>query len=161
MLKEQLELTSWCHHGYVPLEYGEELDLVPEPENEYDPDAIAIYKGSEMVGYVPAHQTKVIHAALDSGERLTATVTLDGDAELGINPSVLVTNSAVNGTAGRESKKNSADLPTWLSLPLGLVLLIGGLIVCVTAFFHLFDGTLFPRLGIGCVMLGAAYLVMR
>lgn len=47
MLNESFELTSWWHHDCVPLEYGDELGIVPEPENEYDPDAIALYKGDE------------------------------------------------------------------------------------------------------------------
>lgn len=36
------------------LQYAEELKLIPEPTNPYDPNAIAIYtKDDSLVGYVP------------------------------------------------------------------------------------------------------------
>lgn len=161
MVNESFELTSWCHHGYIPLEYGEELGVVPEPENEYDPEAIALYKGVALAGYVPAHLTKRLRAALDNGEWLTATVTMEGDEELGVNPIVLVRDSAARDAGREEKKAASLDLPVWLALPLGIALLLGGMAVAVLAFFHLFDGTFFPRLLTGFVMLAVAYLVMR
>lgn len=35
------------------LAVGDVLDLKPEPENKFDPNAIAVYKGTLHIGYVP------------------------------------------------------------------------------------------------------------
>lgn len=159
MLNESFELTSWRHHDCVPLEYGDELGIVPEPENEYDPDAIALYKGVKKVGYVPAHRTKVIHHARESGAILTATVTVDGDEELGINPVVLIQDSDARTPESKETV--SLGLPLGFALAIGLALGIGGLVICVASFFHLFDGTFFTRAIIGLLMMLVAYLVLK
>lgn len=159
MLNESFELTSWRHHDCVPLEYGDELGIVPEPENEYDPDAIALYKGVRKVGYVPAHRTKVIHQARDSGAILTATVEVDGDEELGINPVVLIQDSEARAPEPKETV--SLGLPIGFALAIGFALGIGGMVICVASFFHLFDGTFFPRMLVGFLMMLAAYLVFK
>lgn len=36
------------------LKVGEELSLCAEPDNPHDPNAVALYKGSMKLGYVPA-----------------------------------------------------------------------------------------------------------
>lgn len=159
MLNESFELTSWRHHDCVPLEYGDELGIVPEPENEYDPDAIALYKGVRKVGYVPAHRTKVIHQARDSGAILTATVEVDGDEEFGINPVVLIQDSEARAPEPKETV--SLGLPIGLALAIGFALGIGGMVICVASFFHLFDGTFFPRMLVGFLMMLVAYLVLQ
>lgn len=159
MLNESFELTSWRHYDCVPLEYGDELGIVPEPENEYDPDAIALYKGVKKVGYVPAHKTKVLHRARESGEVLTTTVTVDGDEELGINPVVLIQDSEARAPEPKETV--SLGIPLGVALAIGFALGIGGLVICVASFFHLFDGTFFPRLLVGWLMILAAYLVFK
>lgn len=159
MLSESFELTSWRHHDCVPLEYGDELGIVPEPENEYDPDAIALYKGVRKVGYVPARRTKVIHQARDSGAILTATVEVDGDEEFGINPVVLIQDSEARAPEPKETV--SLGIPLGVALAVGLALLIGGLVICVASLWHLFDGTFFPRLLVGWLMILAAYLVFK
>lgn len=159
MLNESFELTSWRHHDCVPLEYGDELGIVPEPENEYDPDAIALYKGVRKVGYVPAHRTKVIHQARDSGAILTATVEVDGDEEFGINPVVLIQDSEAR--APEPKKTISLGLPIGFALAIGFALGIGGMVICVASFFHLFDGTFFPRMLVGFLMMLVAYLVLQ
>lgn len=159
MINEQLELTSWWHHDCVPLEYGDELGIVPEPENEYDPDAIALYKGVKKVGYVPAHKTKVLHRAREAGAVLTATVTVDGDEELGVNPVVLIQDSEARAPEPKATV--SLGIPLGVALAVGLALLIGGLVICVASLWHLFDGTFFPRLLVGWLMILAAYLVFK
>lgn len=159
MLNESFELTSWRHHDCVPLEYGDELGIVPEPENEYDPDAIALYKGVRKVGYVPAHRTKVIHQARDSGAILTATVEVDGDEEFGINPVVLIQDSEARAPEPKETV--SLGLPIGFALAIGFALGIGGMVICVASFFHLFDRTFFPRMLVGFLMMLVAYLVLQ
>ena len=37
-------------HKLVP---GAKLRLVPEPDNPYDPNAVALYKGKTKIGFVP------------------------------------------------------------------------------------------------------------
>lgn len=159
MLNESFEMTSWWHHGCVPLEYGDELGVVPEPENEYDPDAIALYKGVKKVGYVPAHMTKAIHNALESEALLTATVEVDGDEEFGLSPFVLVQDDEARAPEPKETV--SLGIPLGVALAVGLALLIGGLVICVASLWHLFDGTFFPRLLVGWLMILAAYLVFK
>lgn len=55
------------------------LEVVPEPENEYDPRAIAlmVVNGtlSHRVGFVPRHQTQKCHNVLEAGGRLYARCT--------------------------------------------------------------------------------------
>lgn len=42
-----------------------ELDLVPEPENEYDPNAVAIVYEGVQLGYVPKRFSSEISALID------------------------------------------------------------------------------------------------
>lgn len=58
---------------------GQELDLTPEPENKFDPNAVAIgwsYIPGEgwFFGYVPKKHSAEISAALDAGIKLSCTV---------------------------------------------------------------------------------------
>jgi hypothetical protein len=47
------------------LEIGDELILKPEPENEFDSNAIAIYSGEVHLGYVPKKFSAELAAALE------------------------------------------------------------------------------------------------
>lgn len=40
--------------------YGDKLTLKPEPTNEHDKNAIAVYKGEHHIGYVPRRLTSVL-----------------------------------------------------------------------------------------------------
>lgn len=42
-------------------------ELRPEPENEVDQDAIAVYAEGEHIGYIPKGQTKAVRDLLDAG----------------------------------------------------------------------------------------------
>lgn len=42
------------------LEPGANLRLVPEPENPYDPEAVAIYFGDAKLGYIPASENSTV-----------------------------------------------------------------------------------------------------
>ena len=59
------------------LDEGDELTLIPEPDNRFDPFAVKIvqYQGI-MLGYVPAKtgEAKIVSTALKEGKSLTATV---------------------------------------------------------------------------------------
>lgn len=44
---------------------GQDLQLVPEPDNKYDPNAIKIMNGDIQLGYVPKKFSAEIVAAID------------------------------------------------------------------------------------------------
>lgn len=43
-----------CQAAFTELKDGDELELIPEPDNPYDPNAIKVMKGEFHLGYVPA-----------------------------------------------------------------------------------------------------------
>ena len=49
------------------LAVGTTLSLVPEFDNPYDPDAIALYLNGEMLGYVPRDRNEVLAQLLYFG----------------------------------------------------------------------------------------------
>ena len=50
------------------LEVGQVLDLIPEPENKFDPNAVAIKYNDIMLGYVPRTISAEISALLEIEE---------------------------------------------------------------------------------------------
>lgn len=64
------------------LAVGDVLDLKPEPENKFDPHAIAVYKGALHIGYVPRDWNHAlcgvtqcrVEAATKHGAGLSATL---------------------------------------------------------------------------------------
>ena len=60
------------HPGAVDLisklEVGEDLELVPEPDNKYDPNAIKIEYGGFLLGYVPKKLSAEISALMEIEE---------------------------------------------------------------------------------------------
>lgn len=93
MLSELIDITSWPYHSKPHLEEGDELEVIPEPENEYDEDAIALYKGSKMVGYIPKEITWKVHEAMKSGSAIEATVVWPYQEELEMVPRVELTDA--------------------------------------------------------------------
>jgi hypothetical protein len=63
---------------------GRRLALVPEPENEYDPNAVAIWNEDRtlQVGYVPREDA----AALDGSEQAVSIWRVDGGLRVLIVP---------------------------------------------------------------------------
>lgn len=61
------------------LEEGDSLDLIPEPSNKYDPNAVRIevmhLGASVMLGYVPRKFSPEVRAALDIGTDLQCQIT--------------------------------------------------------------------------------------
>lgn len=47
---------------------GDNLRLVPEPDNPYDPDAIAVYKDNLKIGFVPRRENKPIKPYVAAGK---------------------------------------------------------------------------------------------
>ena len=49
------------------LQPGAKLRLVPEPDNPYDPSAIALYKGKTKIGFVPRDRNTALAQQLFFG----------------------------------------------------------------------------------------------
>jgi len=50
----------------INMKEGDLLELIREPENEYDDYAIAFYFNKEKVGYVPSESNEILSRLLDS-----------------------------------------------------------------------------------------------
>ena len=57
------------------LEEGTELDLTPEPDNQYDPNAVRIEHKETMLGYVPRKLSSEVSAALEIETDLECIIT--------------------------------------------------------------------------------------
>jgi hypothetical protein len=71
-------LAGYQYHraeGVWPfLRVGEALQLVREPGNPYDPNAIAIYFKNDRLGYVPRKENRALAVMLERGEQMQAHV---------------------------------------------------------------------------------------
>ena len=56
------------------MKVGDHLDLVPEPTNKFDPNAVRIEFQDIFLGYVPKKFSSEISAMLEIGEDLTCIV---------------------------------------------------------------------------------------
>jgi HIRAN domain-containing protein len=50
---------------------GMRLDLVPEPENEYDRFAVRIQLGDQLLGYVPRERSEAVSRLIGYGVEVT------------------------------------------------------------------------------------------
>ncbi|TXD36729.1 hypothetical protein FRC98_12955 [Lujinxingia vulgaris] len=57
-----------------PLDLGQRLRVVREPDNPYDARAIALYAGDRRIGYVPRRLNKMPARLLDAGWPLIARI---------------------------------------------------------------------------------------
>ena len=53
---------------------NEELKAVREPDNPYDPYAVALYKENRRVGYIPRTNSRIVASLLDSEHDLRVRV---------------------------------------------------------------------------------------
>lgn len=49
------------------LSVGNKLEVCPENDNPYDPDAVALYFGKRKIGYIPRHENSQISMFLFFG----------------------------------------------------------------------------------------------
>ena len=54
--------------------------LIPEPENEYDPNAIAVVVDGVQIGYVPKNKAKAVRKLIDDPLYMGTTVEIQGGA---------------------------------------------------------------------------------
>ena len=55
-----------------------DVDLVPEPDNQYDPNAIKVIADGVLVGYVPAKKTKAVRKIMNEKEIVKAQCQIYG-----------------------------------------------------------------------------------
>ena len=55
------------HTVIKEVETGERLTLEPEPTNPYDPNAVRIYRGEVMLGFVPKKFSAEVTAEIEIG----------------------------------------------------------------------------------------------
>lgn len=98
------------HYGNAPktgdFRPGAPVRMVREPDNEYDPDAVAIYAGRarSKSGYVNKANAKRIAKRLDAGDDLVAISTRgDGPGQIGLIPYVMVAERRVMAHLLRET----------------------------------------------------------
>ncbi|GAB3621152.1 hypothetical protein GCM10027417_24130 [Glutamicibacter endophyticus] len=72
--------TSYYPGGERPRRDGMKLGMIREPDNEFDPNAVALTRGGEkeMIGYLAKGTAKFVARELDAGNKLVAHVVLKG-----------------------------------------------------------------------------------
>jgi hypothetical protein len=50
------------------LSIGDKLDIIPQPENPYDPGALAVYKNGKQLGYLPRKVAERFNSLKITGE---------------------------------------------------------------------------------------------
>ena len=72
-------IAGYQYHGGPEMEsqmrMGDTLDLVREPANHHDPQAVALWWRGERLGYVPRRRNSEIARRLDAGELLDCRLT--------------------------------------------------------------------------------------
>lgn len=59
---------------WTTIKIGDALELIREPDNKHDRNAIRVEWQGHKLGYVPRAQNRAVAAAMDAGDRLTARV---------------------------------------------------------------------------------------
>ena len=83
---------------FSELEPGTPLELVPEPQNPYDPSAVAFYFGSAKLGYVPSDRNATLAQLMNLGhadafEARVSTVDPSAHPERQVRVSIFVTDA--------------------------------------------------------------------
>jgi hypothetical protein len=68
-------------------------NLIQEPENPHDSEAIAVYIGSHHVGYIPREQTELLHKHFVNNRRslmVTAKLTTAHDGRWQVNMEIAI-----------------------------------------------------------------------
>lgn len=59
---------SFYQDNLDDLSIGDKLDIVPQPENPYDPGALAVYRNGKQLGYLPKKVAERLNTLTFSGE---------------------------------------------------------------------------------------------
>lgn len=61
------------------IKVGDALELIREPDNKHDRKAIRVEWHGHKLGYLPRKENRVVAAAMDAGDRLSARVSSMSD----------------------------------------------------------------------------------
>ncbi len=76
MIQERVHFTNFCIAGFTyydgvlafnQLNIGLEVLLVPEPSNQFDKNAVAIFLGNYKLGYIPRSNNREVSKLLNTG----------------------------------------------------------------------------------------------
>lgn len=59
---------------WLAMQVGDRLELIREPDNRHDPNAIRVEWQGHKIGYVPRAENRSVAAALDQGDKLIARI---------------------------------------------------------------------------------------
>ena len=80
ILVQSSPLAGFRYHeaaaAWKDLAVGERLDLVREPANPHDANAVRVEWRSRKLGYVPRAENAALAWAMDRGERVTARISV-------------------------------------------------------------------------------------
>ena len=80
LLVQSSPLAGFRYHeapGLFPeLGVGDRLELVREPDNPHDPNAVGVEWRGRRLGYVPRRENSALAWAMDRGEPVTARISI-------------------------------------------------------------------------------------
>jgi hypothetical protein len=78
LLVQSSPLAGFRYHeasaAWPELRVGDRLDLVREPDNAYDANAVRVEWRGRKLGYVPRAENRALAWAMDRGETVTARI---------------------------------------------------------------------------------------
>ena len=78
ILVQSSPLAGFKYHAgedlWPDLREGDRLDLVREPDNEYDGNAIRVEWRGQKLGYLPRKENRAVAAAMDNGDKVDARI---------------------------------------------------------------------------------------
>jgi len=78
MLVQSSALAGFQYYAgtvrWAEMRVGDPLDLIREPDNPHDPNAIRVEWRGEKLGYLPRAENKTVAAELDRGGRVEARI---------------------------------------------------------------------------------------
>ncbi len=87
LLVQSSPLAGFRHHEaasvWSEVRVGDALDLVREPQNPHDANAVRVQWHGRMLGYVPRAENAALAWAMDRGERVSARISRLGVARNG------------------------------------------------------------------------------
>jgi len=80
MLVQSSPLAGFRYHEapllFPELRPGDRLDLVREPDNRHDPNAVRVDWRGRSLGYVPRRENAALAWVMDSGETVSARISV-------------------------------------------------------------------------------------
>lgn len=78
ILVQSSPLAGFKYHAgedlWPDLREGDRLDLVREPDNQYDGNAIRVEWRGRKLGYLPRKENRAVAAAMDNGDKVDARI---------------------------------------------------------------------------------------